>query len=100
MLFNFTFDQYSDGSVRLGSVDVIPTWVNMHNNADGKREYNILPLENSRRDQWQTMYSLTPEVLADLDASYKRTMDIVGPGLEQANSYLSGGEAQPASDAA
>ena len=88
MLFNFTFEKYSDGTVALGSVEVIPTWVDMHNNADGKREYNILPLENARRSEWGTLFGLDAGRLPSLDASYQRTMDIVGTGLEASNSYL------------
>ena len=90
MLFSFTFRKYSDGSVRLGSVEVIPTWVNMFTNAQNKREYNILPLEQARRDQWQEMFAIAPGLLPSLDASYQRTMDIVGSGLETANAWLSG----------
>ena len=88
MLFEFTFEKYADGSVQLGSVDVIPTWVDMHNNAAGKREYNILPLEKDKKDQWETMFGLSPGTVGFLNDSYKRTMDIVSAGLEASNAWL------------
>lgn len=88
MLFNLTFEKYSDGTVYLAGVDVIPTWVDMHKNEAGKREYNILPLDNARRDQWQSMFSLSEETLQSAAASYDRTMELVGSGLETSNSYL------------
>ena len=89
MLFNITFEKYSDGTVYLAGVDVIPTWVDMHRNDEGRREYNILPLENACRDQWQSMFSLSDSTLQSAVASYDRTMELVGAGLEASNSYLS-----------
>ena len=94
MLFNFTFDKYSDGQVLLSSVEVVPTWVNMFTNGDEKREYNILPLEDSRREDWQSMFGLAPGTIAQLDASYQRTMGIVGSGLQACNDYLTEQKAQ------
>lgn len=88
MLFNITFEKYSDGTVYLAGVDVIPTWVDMHNNEEGKREYNILPLEDARRDQWQTMFSIGESTYQSAVSSYDRTMELVGAGLEASNNYL------------
>ena len=89
MLFQFTFQKYSDNRVYLSSVDVIPTWVNKFQNAEEKREYNILPLEKEKRDQWQSLFALDA-VTAQLAAeSYSRTMAIVAGGLEASNAWLS-----------
>ena len=90
MLFNFTFQKYSDDSVRLSDVEIIPTWVNMHQNDQDKREYNILPLENEKRDQWQQMFGIDAETSQRAAESYDRTIAIVGPGLEQVNAWLAG----------
>ena len=88
MLFNMNFRKYSDNSVHLASVDVIPTWVDKHTDPEGKRAYHILPLENSRRDQWQTLFSLDENTYQKAIESYSRTMNIVGPGLEASNAWL------------
>ena len=98
MLFNFTFQKYSDGEVKLSCVEIIPTWVDKHQNEEDKREYNILPLENEKRDQWQQMFGIDAETSQRAAESYDRTIAIVAPGLEQVNAWLAGtaGTAQPA----
>ena len=88
MLFNMTFHKYSDNTVRLASVDVIPTWVNKHADAEGKRVYNILPLQNEKRDQWQNLFSLDELTYQKAIESYSRTMELVGAGLEASNMWL------------
>ena len=87
-LFTVTFEKYSDGSVYVSDVDVLPTWVNM-SSVNGKLEYNILPLDSSRREQWKSLFNLTDELVLSAEQSYSRTMNIVGPGLEECRSYLS-----------
>lgn len=86
-LFSVTFEKYSDGKVYLVGTDVLPTWVNMHSN-NGSREYNILPLDISKEDQWTQMFNLTDYNFSSAQASYKRTMDIVGEGLKECQDYL------------
>ncbi|MGM9549210.1 MAG: CapA family protein [Faecousia sp.] len=86
-LFTVTFEKYPDGGVYVADVGVMPTWVNM-SSVNGKLEYNILPLDDARRGQWQSLYSLDEALFASAAASYDRTMSIVGPGLEQCRSYL------------
>ena len=89
MLFNCTFRKYSDGSTYLTGVEVIPTWVNMFGNAAGHREYNILPLDNSCRQQWKQRFDLSDRSLDAAWQSYERTMNIVGKGLGETNIWLS-----------
>lgn len=86
-LFSVTFEKYSDGKVYLAGADVLPTWVNMHSN-NGSKEYNILPLDISKEDQWTEMFNLTANNFSSAQASYKRTMDIVGEGLQECQDYL------------
>ena len=88
MLFNATFRKYSDGSVHLAEVDVIPTWVYKHGEEKKNLEYNILPLEDSTREQWQQRYALDLDALQKTAESYNRTMSLVGPGLIQSNQWL------------
>ncbi|MDD5863484.1 MAG: CapA family protein [Firmicutes bacterium] len=86
-MFTVTFSRYSDGTVAVSDVDVLPTWVNM-SSVNGKLEYNILPLDASRGEQWKSLYNLDDALCASAAASYDRTMNIVGPGLQQCQSYL------------
>ena len=86
-MFTVTFSKYSDGTVAVSDVDVLPTWVNM-SSVNGKLEYNILPLDASCREQWKDLYHLNDSLYASAAASYDRTMNIVGPGLQQCQSYL------------
>ena len=86
-LFTVTFEKYSDGTVYVAGTDVIPTWVNMHNN-NGGREYNILPLIKDTEDQWQTTYEMTDAQFASSQKSYERTMGLVGEGLAECRDYL------------
>ena len=85
-LFTVTFDKYADGSVYVADVNVLPTWVNLRS-VDEKQEYNILPLDDATREQWQNLYGLDAAGIANAAASYDRTMNIVGAGLEQCRSY-------------
>jgi len=86
-MFTVTFEKYSDGKVYLAGTDVIPTWVNMHQNG-GPKEYNILPLLKDQEDQWKTMFNLTDHNFSSCQKSYDRTMGIVGEGLKQCQDYL------------
>lgn len=87
VLFAVTFEKYSDGTVYLASAEVLPTWVNL-SSVNGKLEYNILPLEDARRDEWKEAFNLTDSLYQNCVDSYTRTMDIVGPGMERVQSWL------------
>lgn len=86
-MFTVTFEKYSDGTVYVSDVDLLPTWVNMYI-AGGKRNYDILPLDDSKRDTWQTDFSLTDAQVVSCRNSYSRTMNIVGGGLNICKNYL------------
>lgn len=88
ILFTVTFEKYSDGTVYLAGTDAIPTWVNMHNNSSGKREYNILPLDYDRVDEWMEMFDIGETTLNSAKNSYERTMKIVGEGLTESQEFL------------
>lgn len=87
MLFQVTFAKYSDGTVVVESVDVLPTWVNRYTE-DGVMKFQILAMDNRDKDNWQTSMNLTEELLEECRDSYERTMEIVGSGLETANAYF------------
>jgi len=87
VFFSVTFSKYSDGSVHLEGVDLIPCWVNRHATY-GKTEYNILPLDAATREEWQSLYDLGDTTLAAAQRSYDRTIAIVGEGLTRVQEYL------------
>ena len=87
VLFSVTFEKYSDGTVAVSAADILPLWVNMHT-ATGKLEYNILPLDKASEDSWAADFGLTAETLKAAKDSHKRTMDIVGAGLTECQTWL------------
>ena len=91
-LFTVTFEKAPDGTVSVADADVIPTWVNM-STVNGQKEYNILPLDDATRDQWKTSFNLTDALYQEAVASYDRTMAIVGDGLTEVQTWLTGNAA-------
>ena len=90
IFFTFSFAKYSDGTVRLENVDVLPLWINLYYSSATKRNvYDILPLDSGVED-WKTQMDLTDASLAKAKASYDRTMAIVGAGLQEVQEYLAG----------
>ncbi len=81
LLFSFTFAKYSDGTVILESVHILPTWVyRCQANTPSGFRYQILPLDEEA--------PLPEEIHSLAQASHARTMSVVGPGLEQVQHYL------------
>lgn len=97
VIFTVTFEKYSDGSVYVSGTDVVPTWVN-YSTVNGKEEYNILPLDAEKREQWKEMFNLTDTLLTSAQNSYSRTTTIVNAGLQECQTWLE--EAKAARDAA
>lgn len=87
ILFEITFEKYSDGNVYVQSADILPTWVNLHRD-NGKNEYNMIPLKIDEKDQWQETFGFNDEAMRKAGASYDRTMKIVGEGLTQIQDFL------------
>ena len=56
--------------------------------SDPQKEYPIIPLDASLREQWQSLFNLTDANLAAAEKSYDRTLSIVGEGLEVCKAYL------------
>ncbi len=91
VLFQVTFTRYSDGTVILSGADVLPTWVDLRSSP--KKTYVILPLDDQVED-WQAQFDLTDAALKQARASYERTLEITGAGLEEINAYLEERKAQ------
>ena len=88
LLFIVSFEKYSDGTVYLAGVEAIPTWVNMHTNANGKTEYNILPLDYERNGEWQNLFEINENTFNACERSYNRTMEIVEAGVTDCQNWL------------
>lgn len=82
VLFSVTFCKYSDGTVYVQGVDLIPTWVNLSDN------YYILPLDKNREDEWQSMFEIDETILTKAQKSYDRTMKLVEEGLTKCQDWL------------
>ena len=87
LLFNFTLSKYNDGTTRVSAVSLIPTWVLVRGSGE-TRDFYVLPLDQSVSD-WKSAYSLSADQSADAMSSYNRTIELVTPGLNKINSYLS-----------
>ena len=87
VLFGVIFEKYSDGTVSVTGTEVLPLWVNMHSST-GRLEYNILPLDKAAEDRWAEAFGLDADTLKAASDSWKRTMDIVGPGLQDCQNWL------------
>lgn len=85
-IFEMTFSKYSDGSVYFESVDVTPTWVHLYNE-NGKAVHSVVPLSENM-DAASLGLDKTTNGLKNAKESYTRTMELVGPGLEECNLYL------------
>ena len=75
VIFEVTFDKYSDGKVVLSDVNALPTWVDMRT-VNGEKSYNIIPLDLNKN--W-TSFSVSS--ISDAKASYNRTLKRIGEGL-------------------
>lgn len=84
--FTMTFSKYSDDTVYLDSVDLMPLWVDMRSN--GARTYNIIPLDYGRLEEWQGAFELSNVGYTAAQNSYDRTMKLVSEGLTASNEYL------------
>lgn len=85
MVFGVTFEKWSDGKVILKEVEILPTWV-IRETRNGKMVYQIIPLDVAVAD-WKSFY-LTDATLREAKASYNRTLELVGQGLNAARVKL------------
>ncbi len=88
MLFSFTLAKYTDGSVIVESADILSTWVNRHNDANGKEIFPIIPLDLSVQD-WKSAYDLTDSTLSQAKASLSRSQKILQESLDSVNAHFS-----------
>ncbi len=78
-IFTVNFEKFGNGDVKVKSVEIIPTWVNLTDGA-----YRIIPLDITVPD-WKAAFGLNDYTLASAKESYERTMSLVGEGTEKYN---------------
>lgn len=107
MIFGVTFEKWSDGSVRIKEVEILPTWILLDRvyeeggavedsdgeddgedgeEDDGRAVFRIVPLDPKVSD-WKK-YDLDETTLKDAYESYARTLKLVGTGLNEARTKL------------
>ena len=87
ILYTLTFGKYQDGTVKIDSAAVIPTWVNMNGNL-GPTEYPIVPLIADQSDTWASDFNLTDTQLVNAKASLNRTNQIIAQSLQKVQDGL------------
>ena len=83
MFFQFTLAKYSDGSVIIEDVNVLPTWVNRLENPDS---FPIIPLDTQVQD-WKTAFGLDETTYPLALASLERSEKILREGLNSAKAF-------------
>ncbi len=96
LLATFTFVEYSDGTVLLEQVKILPTWVLIRGSGNG-RTYHILPLDESVAD-WVTTYDLSASQSENARKSYNRTMKTIGDDYGKVRERLAALKAERAPD--
>lgn len=87
MIFGVTFEKWNDGTVNIQEITILPTWVNVYQGSS-KRLYYIMPLD-IELESWE---AFDAKNLNYTYGSYKRTLSIVGAGL---NEYREAASLQP-----
>ncbi len=82
LIFEVEYELWSDGSVKIGNVNMIPTWVDCTWNGN-EHDYTIIPLRPGT-EPWE-LYDLGRD---DLESSYERTMGILGDGINACREAL------------
>ncbi len=82
LIFEVEYERWSDGSVKIGNISMIPTWVDCTWNGN-ENDYTIIPL-NPGTAPWE-LYDLGKD---DLESSYERTMGILGEGINACREVL------------
>lgn len=88
VIYKVHYKKFSDGTVKVEKLSVIPTWVNRVNLANGQKRYRIIPLEKAELDNLGEKYNLDSYTVANAKKSYKRTMGLISKGMKRCNKFL------------
>ena len=86
MLFSFTFAKYTDGTVLIEHAQVLPTWVWRYNDESGVKKFRVIAMDTDA--DWKTEMELEESLAVKCQESLDRTMEIVGEGLDAANTWF------------
>lgn len=86
LVCSFTFVEYSDGSVFLEAVDILPTWVLIRGSGND-RTYHILPLDEDIAD-WNAAFDLSASQSSDAKASLNRTQNTIADDFESVRAAI------------
>ncbi len=84
MIFSVVFEKWNDGSVKISEVNILPIWVNKEWRNSVGNIYRIIPLDTAV-EVWDS-YDVSS--INYTYGSYKRTMKIVGEGLNACRETL------------
>ena len=87
VMFTVTMSRYSDGTILVENVELIPFWVYKHK-VSGATKFHILPLDGPK-EQWKTAFAIDDAVYAKLEESYNRTDALIAEGSAQVDAWLS-----------
>lgn len=85
MIFGVSFSKWSNGDVEISGVNIEPTWV-IRERREGKWVFQIIPLDLTVAD-W-SVFRLNDNTIRQAKASYNRTLELVGKGLNAAREKL------------
>ncbi len=77
-IFGVEFEKWSDGTVNISGISLLPTWV-YRSESGGRRIYTVIPLDTAI-DDW----SIYEVGTSRLRSSYEQTMSILGEGINSA----------------
>ena len=84
MIFGVTFEKWSDGRLRIREVNIEPLWV-IREDRGGRLVFQIIPLDLTK--DWHS-FDLTDATVKEAEASYNRTLKLVGDGLNPVREKL------------
>lgn len=80
VLITLTFTRLEDGSVVLEKAELLPCWVDMRYWGN-RKNYDILPLDGSRKDSWKMDFELSDAEFRAAENSLNRSREILGAAL-------------------
>ncbi len=88
VLFSVQFTKYSDGTVLTSGIDILPTWVHLYRAQNGKKVYQIVPLD--KNINWNNSFNLTASTsgVERANKSYNRTIQLLSDGQQKAKSII------------
>lgn len=88
VIYKVHYKKFSDGTVKVEKLSIIPTWVNRVDLTNGQKKYKIIPLVTEELDNLGEKYGLDSATVNNAKKSYERTMGLVSKGIKRCNKWL------------